>query len=326
MPIATDGIDTNGTESFLKTLLPPEDAAQPSEEEKGSTTPEHTEAETPETEEDAEAPSSETEGEPEKPSKRYVDDDEVYVKVKVGEDEYEVPVKDLKRLHGQEASLTRKSQQVAEQTKAIENQRTAYAHKLDTMVNKATEKANQYRQVNFHALAKDPNVSAEMLGALEQEARRAFEEEAFLKGEVNQFVQSVNQERQNRLVNTARESLKQINDPDNAHHIPNFNQKLHDEMMQFAVDNGIPREMAINTVDAPTLKLLHMAMSYMKGQSKVATKVVNKSPKKIMKTSTVPQPRTPIKKNRDEANKRLKEHGSLDNAANAFMAGWATED
>lgn len=330
MPITTDGIDTNGTESFLKNLLPP-DAVEDQPSKEVEDTPEQAEPETEETESDpqeeaSEEESEETEEPAKKPTKKYADD-EVYVKVKVGDDEYEVPVKDLKRLHGQEASLTRKSQQVAADQRNIEAQRVQYAHKLDTMVQRATQKADQYRQVNFFALSKDPNVTAEMLGALQDEARRAFDEESFLKAEADQFVQGVQKERNDRLVTQARDSIKQINDPDSPHHIPNFSQKLHGEMMQFAIDNGVPAELANNLVDAPSMKILHMAMSFKKGAAKAVTKVVNKSPKKIMKTSTVPTPKSSNVRRQETAMKKLREGtGGHDDVADAFMSRWTEKE
>src|SRR5271166_5311278 len=110
-------------DAFLDRL---KDAEKPSEGDEGEETEETEEVaeETEDTpsEDEAEAdedaqdePSEEAEEETEeKPkSKKYADDSDTYVKVKVGEEEHEVAVKDLKRLWGQEASLTKKSQEVA---------------------------------------------------------------------------------------------------------------------------------------------------------------------------------------------------------------------
>src|SRR5574337_877989 len=116
-------IEAKGAE---KLPAEPEPKESEEEEERGDQTDEGTEGEeeeTPTEPEEATEEGQETEedGEDEDPeaSKAKKDaGDDVIVKIKVGDKEHEVPVKDLKRLYGQEASLTRKSQEVAAQRKA----------------------------------------------------------------------------------------------------------------------------------------------------------------------------------------------------------------
>ena len=160
-----------------------ETEADKAEDKEAKTEAEETDSET----EDAETSSEdaeETEGEAEEETKakKYADDEGTYVKVKVGEEEHEVAVKDLKRLFGQEATLTKKSMEVAERTKAAEAAQAKSLAALDVMVKRAQEAANPYRNVNWAALMKDPNISAEDVGALQEAAKSAFENETFLTG------------------------------------------------------------------------------------------------------------------------------------------------
>ena len=170
MPIEHDGtFDTedDAANAFLKLW----DAEEPSDEERkegeteetnvsedteDETTADENEGET----EDGESSSEdadETEGEADKTkAKKYADDEGTYVKVKVGEEEHEVAVKDLKRLFGQEASLTKKSQEVAERTKAAEYAQAKSLAALDVMVKRAQESANPYRNVNWGSLDEGP--------------------------------------------------------------------------------------------------------------------------------------------------------------------------
>jgi hypothetical protein len=125
-------------------------------------------------------------------AKKYADDsDETYVKVKIGDEEHEVKVTDLKRLYGQEASLTRKSQEVAEIRKAVEADQAKNIAAYDVMLKRSTERASQYRDLPWTQLMKDPNVPADQLAALQAEAQKAFEDEAFLKNELDGFMQKV---------------------------------------------------------------------------------------------------------------------------------------
>lgn len=324
------GLD-GAAESFLAHL---EDASKkkPSDEQEGETKPKDApdeQEQDPEASEETPEDEGESEGseEAEQKKTKYVDDDEAVVKVKVGDEELEVPVKDLKRLHGQEAALTRKSQEVADQRKAVEADQAKYAASIDVLVKRAEERAGQYRQFNFLALAKDPNISAEELTALQQEAHRAFEEERFLKSELGNFVGAVQQQQRETLAKTAAETVKVLNNPESPLHIEGWSEKTYDDLRTFAINEGVPKDIVNNVVDAPIIKLMHMAMLYKRGASKVATVKVDKTPKKIVKTSSTPRQADsaqPAKAKKAMAALRAK--GSVDNAANAFMSRWDTGD
>jgi len=195
------------------------------------------------------------------------------------------------------------------------------------LVKRAEAKANQYRQFNFLALAKDPNISAEELTALQDEAGRAFEEERFLKAELNNFVGAVQQQQREVLAKTAAETVKVLSDPKSPLHIEGWSEKTYDDLRSFAISEGVDKSIVNNVVDAPIIKLMHMAMLYKRGATKVATVKVDKTPKKIVKTSNTPAPQgngKPAKAK--QAMTALRQKGSVDNAAAAFMARWDTGD
>lgn len=330
--------DDNGITAFLSTLLPPgeggDDASNKKKPSKNGVTKEdesqHQEAEAAE-ETSEETPEGDAEAEGDKDGgeqaaeKKYVDDDESFVKIKVGDEELEVPVKDLKRLHGQEAALTRKSQEVAAVRKAVEDKQTAYATKLDNMVKRASAKADEFRKLNFFTLAKNPNITAEQLDILQDEARKAFEEETYLKGDLKEFVTGVQKEQQETLKTRASEAVKTLSDTTSPYHIEGWSQKSYNELLKFGIDHGISAEVVNGIVDAPIFKMLHMAMLYKKGSSAV-TKPVDKTAKRIVKTTrtAVQKPQVAVKKT--EALKEQRKHGNLDNTANAFLAGFGVQD
>lgn len=280
------------------------DAEEPSEEERKEGETEADKAEDTEDEatanenegdtEDAETPSEdadETEGEADtKAEKKYADDEGTYVKVKVGEEEHEVAVKDLKRLFGQEASLTKKSQEVAERTKAAEYAQAKSLAALDVMVKRAQEAANPYRNVNWAALMKDPTIAAEDVTALQEAAKAAFENETFLTGQLDSFMQEVQGQQAAAQQQAAQACLKALTDEKSPTHIKGWDQKLYNEMRSFAVEMGANRQMVDNLVDPSAFKLIHMAMQFHKGAQKVVTQKVNKAPKKIVKASTTSAP------------------------------------
>lgn len=331
----TEDFEDNGVNAFLKLW----DAEEPSEKEEkeGETeeanVSEDTEADTDanDTEgetEDAEEPSEdteETEGETEKTkAKKYADDEGTYVKVKVGEEEHEVAVKDLKRLFGQEASLTKKSQEVAERTKAAEFAQARSLAALDVMVQRAQETANPYRNVNWASLMKDPSISAEDVGALQEAARAAFENEVFLTSQLDGFMQELQNQQGHVQREAAANCIKALTDEQSPTYIKGWDQKLYNDMRTFAVSMGANQQMVDGLADPSAFKLIHMAMQFHKGTQKVVTQKVNKAPKKIVKASTTSS--TPSQDanrvvGRQKAVANLKKAGgSMDATQDAFMS------
>jgi hypothetical protein len=319
--------------AFLKLM----DAEEPSEDERkeGETKAkaEDTEDETAANETDSETEdgesssedAEETEGETEETkAKKYADDEGTYVKVKVGEEEHEVAVKDLKRLFGQEASLTKKSQEVAERTKAAEYAQAKSLAALDVMVKRAQEAANPYRNVNWAALMKDPSIAAEDITALQEAAKSAFENETFLTGQLDSFMHEVTAQQAAAQAQSAQACIKALTDEQSPTYIKGWDQKLYNDMRSFAVSMGANQQMVDSLVDPSAFKLIHMAMQYHKGAQKVVTQKVNKAPKKIVKASTTSAPPNSAAGKAIDRNKAVakmqKDGGSMKSAENAFLA------
>ena len=332
---------TDGEAAFLAHLLPngdPDAGKQPSGEgdtedqrRKKPVTQEAEDHDEPETDETSEETpeGEEADGDDEAEQKRYVEEDgETYTKIKVGDVEHEVPVSQLKRLFGQEASLTQKSQAVAAKVKEVEQQAQQYTAGLNALLAKAVERAKPYAELDFLALAKMPDVTAEQLHALRQEAQGAMEDVHFLQGELGNFVKAQQERQHADLVTTAKETVKTLSDPTSPLHIEGWSPQVYNEVRQFAIDTGLPAEIANNMVQAPALKLIHMAMLYQKGQKNVTTTKVNKTVKKVVKTSKT-MPSTVRTGKGDDAKKamaRLKITGSQDDAEAAFLARFNAAD
>jgi hypothetical protein len=327
--------DDDTADAFLKLLgaeEPPDEerkegeteTAQAEEDTEDETTTDENEGDT----EDGESSSDDSdddEGEADKTkAKKYADDEGTYVKVKVGEEEHEVAVKDLKRLFGQEASLTKKSQEVAERAKASEYAQAKSIAALDVMVKRAQEAANPYRNVNWAALMKDPNVAAEDVTALQEAAKAAFENETFLTGQLDGFMQEVQAQQAAAQAQSAQLCIKALTDETSPTFIKGWDQKLYNDMRSFAVEMGANAQMVNNLVDPAAFKLIHMAMQFHKGAQKVVTQKVNKAPKKIVKASTTSAPPNrdtskAIDRNKAVA-KQKKAGGSMEATQDAFLA------
>lgn len=340
MPTNSDGTTTennqltvdDGAEAILKMWeVKDEDATEPSDQSTDEDTEEQDTEEEPETDEDAEEPSDEDEEETEETDedeedtedddesddkpKKTLDDDAV-VKVKVGEEELDVSVKELKRLYGQEAALTRKSQAVAAKTKEVEETGAKYMASLAGLLDRARQRAEPFTKVDFLVATKE--LSSEELKALRDEAQRHFDDVRFLEQEIDSFMGNVQKQRQESLMEQAKECVTVLKKE-----IPGWNEKLYDDLRSFAVTQGFDREVINNLVDPVAFKLLHQAYLYNKGQKAVTTKK-NKAPKKVIKTTTAPSVTKEVvgKKEVNKALDRVRQTGSVDDATAAFLAKW----
>jgi hypothetical protein len=252
--------------------------------------------------------------------KKYADDDATFVKIKVGDEEHEVPVKDLKRLYGQEAALTRKSQEVAERRKAVDAEGAAYVAATSVLLQRAQERYEPFTKLNFLALAKDPTVSAKDIAVLQEQAQAAYEDVQFLQNSMGQFVRELEKRQNAELVEQAKEAIKVLSDPEKG--IEGWNQKLYDDIRSFAVSNGLHPEVVNKLVDPAAIKLIHKAMLYERG-AKAATKKVVKTPKKVVKRTQAPEVDAKRKSGAtriDAAMKNLKARRDTAAAADAFFA------
>lgn len=288
--------------------------------------------ESPETEGDDGEASDDAEGS----DKKYAESDDIFVKVKVGDEEHEVPVKDLKRLYGQESALTKKSQEVSALRQQAESRAKEHVTALQVLLNRAQEKSNPYRQIDWMAVSKDPNISAEEASLLRSEAQKAFEEESFLGENLQGFMTAVQKQEQDTRIESAKTCVKALTTPGtddkpNPVFIEGWNPKLYDEVREFGVKMGLPAETVNTLTDAAAIKMMHMAMQFAKGTSKVQTiktNKVNKTPKKIVKATNAPVAREQVPvANRKAAIKALRANPNREGAAaNAFYASFGGDD
>jgi hypothetical protein len=273
-----------------------------------------------ETSEETPEDEDESEGKEKPAAKKHVDDDEAYVKIKEGDDEHEVPVKDLKRLWGQEAALTRKSQEVAEQRKTADAETVRATTALSTLLQRAKAKSAPYEEIDFVVASKD--LSAQDLKALRDEAKVRSEEVAYLETELNATIQAANAKQQAAFAEQAKACVTTLKDADSPHHIPDWGDKVYNELRDFAVTEGLNANVFNQLVDPASMKLLNMAMQFKRGLSKVLTTKVNKTPTKITKTSVTPVASKGSKAAEDKAMKRLRTDQSTDAAADLFLKRW----
>jgi hypothetical protein len=234
-------------------------------------------------------------------------------KVKVGEKEIEASVKDLKRLYGQEKALTQKSQEVASQRKAIEDQALQYEASLTKLMERAQERYKPYAEVDMLMAAKTMNDDDFM--QLRKEAQSAQEDLSFFTQEAQQYATQVKEQQQSQQKEKALEAVKVLQDT-----VPDWSPELYGNMRQYAITQGLTADVVDQIVEPAAIQLMIKAMRYDQGKTVSTQKKVRRQ-KRVLKSGTSNTTAT-SKQRQTTAMANLAKSGSHDDAAAAFMSRW----
>lgn len=265
---------------------------------------------------------SEDPKEPDSPAKerKYIEDDEAVVKVAVDGQELEVSVKDLKRLAGQEASLTRKSMELAARRKEAEEIGTYHAQGLSRLVQMAEEEYAPYANIDFNIAAKE--LSTEEYTALREEAMAKYEKYQYLTQELSQYTLKQQQQQAYYMQQQAAATIQELSDPE--HGIKGWGPKLYEEIGAYAVSKGMKPEVFANILDAPSLRILHDAYRLDKARN-VATKKKAAAPQNVLKSSASPDAGRFSGDKSKAALSKLRQSGSRDDAVSALLSRWGVD-
>jgi hypothetical protein len=244
--------------------------------------------------------------------------DEAVVKIKVDGEERTVPVKDLKRLFGQEAALTRKSQEVAQAKKEAEDTGAKFSLAAGKLLEKAQKRFEPYAGIDWTIAQK--TLSDEEFVALRTEAKDAYEDLKFLHEELDGAFKEAQAARQNELKKAAEECIKTLETD-----VPGFNEERYKSLLDFAAnERGFDRDFVASITDPNILKLFIDAQTLAEARKRAATKRKASSAKRTVK----PKNRSSNnlgKPTAAPAMERLRQTGTADDAAEALLARWRAQ-
>jgi hypothetical protein len=318
--------DTDEGDHGKEEVPPKEDKSQKAEE--GDTTEEDEEGvdgeegdEESEGEEDSESDES---GEDKEPSDV---DDSAKVAVKVNGESKEFTVGELKRLAGQEAALTQKSQEVSEYRKKYEEGLKVQRAALETMVERAAKRFEPFKDFDFAMAAQ--KYDAETYQALKEEARAAYADLNFYRTELGEHLRKQDEEAQARFREEAQKALKVLEDPDKG--IPNFSREVYRRLRDYAMGLGIDEEMIDATVHPAAWIMIYKAREYDRLREAKEKAVDGKKPvksKKVVKTTkTTPSRKVSVAKEKAVKLREIAEMRGLDSieaAADLIAQRWQT--
>lgn len=303
------------------------------EEESEITTEDEEELE--EVEEDDEDPVSDEATEEEDEPEEDQEDDETevtlsedaLVEISVDGESQQVSLKSLKRLHGQEASLTRKSQEVAARRKEADEALSKADISYRKLLERAESRLKPYAEVDM--LVASRQMSSEDFAAFRKEAKAAEDDLKFLKEEADVFYREANASRQEQLQKQANECVKVLED-----NLEGWNNEMYNNIRSYAVSQGLPQEQVDQYVDPQVIMILNKARLY--DQTKASAQVKKAKAKviktknssgKILKTKKAPSNDTDLRVQRQrKAVKKLRSNasraGDLDDIADALLSRW----
>jgi translation elongation factor P/translation initiation factor 5A len=243
-------------------------------------------------------------------------DDDTLVDITVDGQSKQASIAQLKRLYGQEQSLTRKSQEAASTRKTAEEQLQKADASLQAMLSRAQERFKPYSEVDM--LVASRNMNAEDFTQLRAEAKQAEDDLKFLSEEADQFYGFVKNQRAQDQKQQAVECVKVLQSE-----IPDWNNSMYNDIRTYAISNGLPEDQVNQFTDPNVIMLLNKARMF-DHNSKVSTVKKVKQAKKVLRSKKAPPSKADKKVERQKANvQRLQENSNdMDAIAAVIMSNW----
>ena len=248
--------------------------------------------------------------------------DESLVEISVDGETKQASLKDLKRLYGQEASLTKKSQETSARRKEADEALERTSLHYNKMLDRAEKQWEPYSKVDMLVAAKQ--MSDDDFAQLRNEARVAEDNLKFLKEESNSFYDSFKQDQAKQQQMQAQECIKVLSAD-----VPDWSNELYNSIRTYAVSQGFQQDQVDQYVDPSVIKILNKARLYDQSKKTAATKKVAKPPVKVLRSKKAPASSQDAKQAKTSAAmKRMREGsqlaGNLDDIAEVLLSRWET--
>jgi hypothetical protein len=283
-----------------------------------------------EVEETDEDPDNDDTEDPDEPETEEEDDetevllsDETMVEISVDGEVKQASLKDLKRLHGQEASLTRKSQEVAAKRKEAEDALGKAHISYQKLLERAEARMKPYNEVDM--LVASRQMSTEDFAAFRRESQEAEKDLKFLQEESSAFYSDAQAQQQKQVQEAATECIKVLRND-----LPDWGDELYNNIRNYAVSQGLPQEQVDQYVDPQVIKILNKARLYDQTKATAETKKAKakviktkQSKGRVLKAKKSPSTRSDDQRAKQQkARERLRSSTDMDDVTDALMARW----
>ena len=248
-------------------------------------------------------------------------DDQV-VDISVNGESKKVSVKDLKRLYGQEASLTKKSQDLATQRKVSEEQMAQTQMSYQKLLERAEARYKPYADIDMLVASRE--MDTETFSQLRQDAKQAEDDLKFLREESGQLVSQAQQQHQEATREAAADCVKVLQEQ-----LPEWGNELYSDIRDYAVKSGLPKEQVDQYTDPQVIMLINKARLYDQSKQSAKSKKAkaklskSKSGKKVLSSKKAPQSSKSIQRAKQKKQMDgLSDAKDLDDIADVLLSRW----
>ena len=242
--------------------------------------------------------------------------DETEVEFTVAGEVHTSTIGQLKRLAGQEASLTRKSQELARQRKDAEDVSNRSHVVLQRLLADAQERAKPYEEVDM--LVASRTMDAEDFAQLRKEAQDAQSQLKFLEEEADTYYKDLQQQQQVAITLAAGEAVKVLQET-----IPEWSNSLNNDSRSYAVAQGLPQEQVDQYVDPIVIQLLNKARLFDQGKRVATVKKKTAAKKKVLRSKKAPaNAQTRAAAKREKALGDIRNSRDTEDIADAILKRW----
>ena len=252
-------------------------------------------------------------------------DDDTQVEIIVDGETQRVSIAALKRLHGQEASLTRKSQDLAAQRKEADAAFQKANISYQTLLERAEARAKPYNEVDM--LVASRQMDADDFAKLRSESKDAEADLKFLREEADAFYRGAQDQQKVLHQQAASECVKVLQAQ-----MPDWSNDVYNDIRSYAVSQGLPSEQVDQYVDPQVIMLLNKARLYdqtkataetKKQKAKVIRAKNSSTGKKILRSTKSPAREDSKARRVKKAHEVLRSKtGDADDIAEALLARW----
>lgn len=252
---------------------------------------------------------SEDEGEEPEPAKPAEVSDDTVLSIVVDGEAQEFTVGSLKRLAGQEASLTRKSQEAD-----LVGQRAAVT--LQGALETVVEDLRPYEGVDW--VLEGQRMDPDEFAWHREQFTRLSDRYNTIIGNAQALEQTVSTRKAAAIQEQAVEAVKVLSDPTTG--IPGWSDALYDDILAFAVEAGLPENEVAEITNPQVIKIINDARLYRSAKKAAGTKV-DLTPKKVRKGSGAETPASNPERRQAALEKKIASGTATDADAQAALMG-----
>lgn len=221
-----------------------------------------------------------------------------------------VSVEEIKLGYLRQSDYTKKTQAVAEQRKAADDQTRNYESNLQALLTTAGADLSRFENVNWEQAAiENPEQYRQAKSAYDQ-TKQTYD---LIRSKSDEHQKRSQEQHQAVMKENAKESLTILKST-----IPNWNNDIYYSIGEYAKELGVTSEEFNEVHDHRTITALYKAMQY--DRAKIETqKKVKATPQKTLSGKKAQPKNLGKKENIRKSKERLKASGSMDDAVAALM-------